>query len=269
MGRSRRTELPGTRFHVFNRGVAHQAIYLDDRDRVDFERLLGVVSDRFDVVVHSYCLMGNHYHLLVEAPQGGLSEAMHVLGSNLARHVNDRAARDGPLFKGRFSAKPVLEDEYFLWLVRYIHRNPLAFLDEGQLRSYRWSSLRALLGQRNKPAWLETDVVLSLAGGPAGFESLVFDGDSEHHGALPVPAWPDVIRLVLEERFESVSQRTVRTVATLMLDRVEPANRTCLARLLDHPTNQAERSALSRARRRARDQPELVDVVDEVLRRAA
>jgi REP-associated tyrosine transposase len=80
MGRPLRNVAAGTIYHIVNRGAARADIFLCDRDRVEFGRLLGVVHERHAVVVHAYCLMGNHYHLLIEVPSGEMSEAMHHLG---------------------------------------------------------------------------------------------------------------------------------------------------------------------------------------------
>src|SRR5690606_33891064 len=128
-------------------------------DRVEFLRLLGVVHERFGVNIHAYTLMTNHYHLVIECPNGGLTVAMHLLGSVFVRHVNERAGRDGPLFKDRYYAKRVETDDYVIRLVNYVHQNPLAMMSEEQLLGYRWSSLRVYSGDRRRPDWLRTDMV--------------------------------------------------------------------------------------------------------------
>lgn len=129
MGRALRPDRPGGWYHVVNRGVDHQPIFFDDSDRVDFGRLLGVGHDRFGVEVHAYCLMTNHFHLLVHCPNGGLSDFMHDVTATFTRHVNDRLGRDGPLVRGRFRSFIVDSDAYVLCATRYIHRNPLDIAD--------------------------------------------------------------------------------------------------------------------------------------------
>ena len=251
--------------HVVNRGAARQTVFFDDRDRVEFERLLGLAHDRFGVVVHSYCWMTNHYHLLVECPDGGLSEAMHLVGSLYVRHVNDRLDRDGPLFRSRFFAKPVMSDAYVERLVRYIHRNPAAIVGDDRLIDYRWSSLRTHLGFRRSPDWLCSASVLELCGGADGLRRLVLAPDG-----VCGPPGPDelmaVIDLMIDEN-ELAARRSQanRTVATLLLDQLDDGARTELGRRLAFPTMQAEYAARTRARRRARDYPELSGVVAAVL----
>jgi len=270
MGRPHRIDIPGVWYHVLNRGVARQTIFFDDRDRVEFERLLGIAHERFGLVVHSYCLMTNHYHLLVELPDGGLSESMHLLGSTFVRHVNERQGRDGPLFRSRFAAKPVADDDYAIRLVRYIHRNPLAFLDAAGLRRYRWSSLRTFLGDRTRPTWMSLDRVLDLVGGIEGFDRLVLGTDDNAAPPLDVRLWPDVIDLVVDSAIdESSRQSAARTLTILLLDHIDQGRRSELASLLDFPTPQAERSARSRARRRVRDHTEFQRAVSEVLQLVA
>jgi REP-associated tyrosine transposase len=271
MGRRPRTDTVSTWYHVINRGAARRTIFFDDRDRLEFERLLGVAHERFGVVVHSYCWMTNHYHLLLECPDGGLSNAMHLVGSLYVRHVNDRLGRDGPLFRARYFAKPVTSDEYLLRLVRYIHRNPEAIVGQEHLVDYRWSSLRAHLGFRRSPSWLQSEVVVELCGGVDAFRRLVL--------ALALddgldPVGPDgilaAVNLMMDEReLAARGSQTNRTVAALLLDRLDDGARIELARRLEFPSAQAERAARSRARRRAERDPELAAVADAVLEFAA
>ena len=265
MGRARRTDTPGTWYHVVNRGASRQTVFVDDRDRVEFLRLVGVAHERFGVRLHAYCLMTNHYHLLVECPDGKLSEAMHLVGSVFVRHANERHGRDGPLFTDRFYARPVVDDTYLLRVVRYIHRNPLAFLDPSRLRSYRWSSFRTYLGDRRRPEWLETEMVLEMAGGAERLEVNTI-GAAAPGGAVSAASWSAAIDLMIDTHLADVpSQSAARTVGVLLFDRVDPARNDVLATLLGFPNVQARRMALSRARRRAREHPEIDRAVDEVL----
>lgn len=265
MGRPPRIQGPGIWYHVVNRGVARQPIFFDDRDRVEFLRLLGVASERFGVRVHAYCLMTNHYHLFVECPDGNISEAMHLVGSVFVRHTNERQGRDGPLFTDRFYAKPVADEAYVLRLVRYIHRNPAAFLPPDRLRGYRWSSLRIFLGDRRAPDWFAKDTVLGMFGGVERFAACMFG-----EAALPSPAdpeaWRAAIDLMLDEHLgERARQGAARTVMTLLVDRLDGEERALLDAAMRFPSDAARRSASSRARRRARVHPELELVAKGVL----
>ena len=266
MGRPHRIQGSGVWYHVVNRGVAHDAIFFDDRDRLEFLRLLGVAHERFGTRIHAYCLMTNHYHLLVECPEGGISEAMHVVGSVYVRHTNARIGRDGPLFTDRFYAKPVTNDAYLLRLVAYIHRNPLAILPPERLRGYRWSSLRAYLGDRRVPAWLGTETVLSISGGVESFAEHTFGARTGADGPFGDDAWISAIELMIDEHLgDRARQGAVRTVLTLLVDRLDGDQRDRLTRLAAFPTDDARRAALSRARRQARQHPELERVVAAVL----
>lgn len=269
MGRQPRTNSNGRWFHVMNRGAGRRPIFDDDRDRIDFEQLLGSAAERFGVRVHAYCWMTNHFHLLVDCPDGQLSEAMHLLGSQYVRHVNRRRGSDGPLFRSRFTAKPVDSDAYLVCLIRYIHRNPLAFVTPGDLIGYRWSSLRAHLGFSRTPHWLSTEVVADICGGSAGLEALVLDAEvrSPPLDAASIRKLVDVV--VHDHASLCVGRRPERSVATVLLDRLDTARATGLARLLEFPTPEAERMARSRARRAIGSRPELRSVVDAVADLAA
>lgn len=148
-----------------NRGVDRQPVFLSDVDRLDFGRQLAWIHENTGGMVVAYCLMGNHYHLLLDMPEGTLSEAMHHLGSVYTRHVNDRLGRDGPLFRGRFHSIPVEDDAYLLTAARYIHRNPIGLPGVARPADHRWSSYRAYLGSRPTPSFLDTGRVMDLLGG--------------------------------------------------------------------------------------------------------
>lgn len=148
-----------------NRGVARQRTFFDDEDRVDFGAQLANIHDRFGVQTLAYCLLDNHYHLLLRTPDGGLSEAMQHLGLVYTRHTNDRRGRDGPLFRGRYHSILVTTDRYLVIAARYIHRNALDVAGVTNPADYRWSSYRAYLGHRRVPAFLNTDLVLDQFGG--------------------------------------------------------------------------------------------------------
>jgi REP element-mobilizing transposase RayT len=151
-------------------------MFLDDQDRRTFLALLREVHGRFSVSTHAFCLMGNHYHLLLHTPAGGLSEAMQFHGAAYARYFNRRHGRDGPLCRGRFRSTVVNDDAHLLQLTRYIHRNPKDIRPPVDLATYRWSSHRTYLagsGQVGLPGWLDVDLVLAVAGSVASYRSFV------------------------------------------------------------------------------------------------
>ncbi len=160
-----------------NRGARRYPTFIGDNDRRSFLRLVGDVAERFGVEFHAYCLMGNHYHLLLHTPDENLSEAMQYLGSVYTQRFNRVHGFDGPLFRGRFRSKVIEDDNYLIAVARYIERNPLAFTD--QLDAYPWSSFRSYLGFDQAPAWLTTSVVLSLFNNRADrYARCVFDDNA-------------------------------------------------------------------------------------------
>lgn len=177
MARKLRQNPHGPWHHVTNRGARCQAIFLDDVDRENFLHVLSMTCKRFDVEVHAYCLMGDHYHLLLRCTQGNISEVVKYLASVYTQHFNRRHGFDGALFKGRFVSVPTESDEQLLTTSRYIHLNPLDIngVTETNLHDYPWSSLGAFLDPtRSRPSWLVTHFTLSLGNlGVAGYQAFM------------------------------------------------------------------------------------------------
>lgn len=160
MGRKLRHDDDGLWHHVFNRGASHLPIFNDDADRHLFLALVVKAARRHNVEIHAYCLMGNHYHLLVHTPVAGMSAMMQYAMSIYTRRFNLRqAGRDGALFRGRFENVHVTNDDQLIVLGRYIHRNP-DFLCAGDLAGYKWSSYAVYAGRKKAPSWLKTATLL-------------------------------------------------------------------------------------------------------------
>ncbi len=168
MARPIRVEFAGAVYHVTARGNEGKAIFRDDADR---QRFLGTVEEavaRFGVVIHAFCLMPNHYHLLLQTPRGNLSAAVGWLQTTYSVRFNRRHHRSGHLFQGRFKAHLVEEDAYALQLIKYIHLNPVRPKNKrkpvpvelnSKLSRYRWSSHRAYagFGKKAEPPWVCLD----------------------------------------------------------------------------------------------------------------
>lgn len=167
MPRKERVEFAGAIYHVMDRGDRLEAIYRDDRDREIFCKTLAEASGRAGWRVHSYVLMDNHYHLLLETPEANLSAGMHWMQATYTIRHNARHRLRGHLFQGRYKANLVDGDSdgYFLTASDYIHLNPVRaglIADDQGLESFRWSSYPALIGDPEKrPAWLEGGRILS------------------------------------------------------------------------------------------------------------
>ncbi len=161
MTRPLRIEFAGALYHVTSRGNQREAIYLDESDKLLFLDVLGDVCERFNWLLHAYCLMPNHYHLLVETPDGNLSKGMRQLNGVYTQRFNRKQRRVGHVFQGRFKGILVEKESYLLELARYIVLNPVRARMVGCSEDWPWSSYRATAGLEESPAWLGTDWLLS------------------------------------------------------------------------------------------------------------
>ena len=126
--------------HVINRGVARGAIFLDEDDYRIFLEILEVAKERYNFMVHSLCLMGNHYHLLIETKHENLSLIARQINSKYAQYFNRKQNRIGPLWQGRFKSWFVYDDSYLFVLFKYIEQNPIKAKMTKKIGQYRWSS---------------------------------------------------------------------------------------------------------------------------------
>jgi REP element-mobilizing transposase RayT len=156
-----------------NRGLARQNIFLEDKGRESFLDLLADITRLWKIEIYAYCLMNNHYHLLLSTPALGLSRAMRHLDGIYTQKFNRVHHRDGALFRGRYKAILIDADEYFLSVVRYIHRNPLGGGSVRDMDHYRWSSHWGYLNQKRCPKWLNTESVMSRFGGLYAYRKFV------------------------------------------------------------------------------------------------
>ncbi len=159
MARQLRILYPGAWYHVMNRGVNKQRIFFEKKHRHEFINLLEHISKVYKAEIHAYCLMSNHYHLLLRTWEPNLPELMQYLNSVYTARLNKDLSRDGPLFRGRFKAILVDSDEYLLPLSRYIHLNPLEARLTNQMKDDCWSSYPYYIGDRQKPTWFHTDFI--------------------------------------------------------------------------------------------------------------
>lgn len=164
MARPLRIEFAGALYHVTSRGNAQQDIYLDDEDRELFMLVLGECCELFNWSVHSWCLMTNHYHLLIETPDANLSKGMRYLNGVYTQRFNRKHSRVGHVFQGRYKAILVDKNEYLQELSRYIVLNPVrAGMVEGA-ENWGWSSYGVTVGIKSCPSWFDREWVLSSFG---------------------------------------------------------------------------------------------------------
>jgi putative transposase len=169
MARPLRLEFEDAIYHLLGRGNARQRIFGGERDQFEFLRLLEASTKRFDVAVHAFVLMGNHFHLLAQTRRANLSRWMHWLMVSYTVYFNWRHGRSGHLFQGRYKSFLVEDGEYLLGLSRYLHLNPVrgAVLGAGTptqrrgcLRAYRWSSYRGYAGLEKRFGFVKEELVL-------------------------------------------------------------------------------------------------------------
>lgn len=184
MARPIRLEFAGAFYHVTSRGDRQENIYESDGDRAQFLAVLGDVCDTYNWACHAYCLMSNHYHLLVETPDGNLSKGMRQLNGVYTQSYNRTHGRVGHVFQGRYKAIVVEKEAYLLELARYIVLNPVRAQMVRSARDWPWSSYRATTGQSTKPKWLTTDGLLAGFGrrrdtAIAGYKKFVAEGKGQ------------------------------------------------------------------------------------------
>lgn len=161
MARPLRIEYPGAFYHVTSRGNERKDIFRSQRDREKFLEYLGSATARYGARIHVYCLMSNHYHLLLETPLGNLSRIMSHVNGAYTTYFNIKRNRSGHLVQGRYKAILVEKEEYAEELSRYIHLNPVRVgMVEAPAR-YSWSSYAAYAGLADSPGWLERDFILA------------------------------------------------------------------------------------------------------------
>ncbi len=166
MSRPLRIEYENAFYHVMNRGRGRENTFLSDDDFKYFLYCIEQASLRFNIEVHSYCLMTNHYHLLIKTPDANLGRAMKHINSLYTQYFNRTHNTDGALFRGRYKAVLVDADNYLLHVSRYIHRNPIETSSPlvEELVKYKWSSYPAFIRGGVTPKWLVRDVIFSLQG---------------------------------------------------------------------------------------------------------
>ena len=160
MARPLRIEFAGAVYHITSRGNEKRSIFLDDEDRKGFLNLLQHINKRYHWICHAYCLMGNHYHLIIETPDGNLSIGMRQLNGVYTQVFNRRHKRVGHLFQGRFKAILIQKDTHLLEACRYVVLNPVGAGEVENPEQWKWSSYLATMGRKKPHPCLTTDWIL-------------------------------------------------------------------------------------------------------------
>lgn len=238
MARPPRIEFPGALYHVTTRGEGEGPIFREGEDREILLELLAEVVEASGWILHAWCLMDNHYHLLAETPAANLGRGMRQLNGMYTQRFNQRHDRSGRVFRGRY--KPVLaeKDRYLLELARHIVLNPVrAGLvdDPGQ---WLWSSYRPTLGLDPQPPWLTVEEVLgALAPSPhearQGYRHFVAEGL-----ARPSP-WGKLTGQMFLGSEDFVRRAREELGPAAGRDRPRPGTRSLAELAADHPRDRA------------------------------
>ncbi len=161
MSRPLRLEISGGIYHVTSRGDRREDIYECDEDRNEWLAILGKTCVRYNWKCHAYCLMGNHYHIVIETAEANLSTGMRHLNGVYTQYYNRHHDRVGHVFQGRFKGILVERDEYLLELARYVVLNPIRAKMTKNINSWEWSSYSTVIGKNQAQPWLDTDWILS------------------------------------------------------------------------------------------------------------
>lgn len=241
MARSLRIEYPGAFYHVTSRGNERKEIFCNRGDREQFLSYLESATVRYGARIHVYCLMSNHYHLLVETPHGNLSQIMKHVNGAYTSYFNTKRQRAGHLLQGRYKAILVEKDEYAQELSRYIHLNPVRAKMVEKPDQYEWSSYRAYAGLAAAPPWLHRELIHSFFGSDENTSRKMYRSFVEEVvvGVCPSP-FDNVVASTLlgsESFVEWVRERFLKETPK---DRELPA----LRQLADKPTLEAIRRAV-------------------------
>ncbi|WDU82649.1 transposase [Caloramator sp. Dgby_cultured_2] len=160
MARPRRIEYKGAIYHVYNRGNNKENIFAYDADKKFFIIQLRDYLIKFDYEVLAYCIMSNHYHLMIKCNETPLSKVMYNINNVYSKYYNDKHGRRGHVFENRYNAKIVEDETYLYWLFRYISRNPIRAGIVEKAEDYPWSSFK--IYKYNIESFISKDTLLNM-----------------------------------------------------------------------------------------------------------
>ena len=244
MARPLRIQYPGAYYHVTSRGNEKKIIFGEEKDRQQFLAYLESAVVRYGAKIHVWCLMGNHYHLLLETPNGNLSQIMRHINGAYTTYYNIKQKMSGHLFQGRYKAILIEADRYATELSRYIHLNPVRAEIVNAPEKYPWSSYRCYIGRSKAPTWLETGFILSYFGDTAtaakhGYSDFVatmlkqeYDNPLQTTVASTLLGTPDFITEISEKYLKN--QHDTRNIPAVGKLRQRPSMETILSAVAKH-----------------------------------
>lgn len=246
MARPLRIEYPGAFYHVTSRGNEQKDIFKSRKDREKFLDYLGSATERYGAAVHAFCLMSNHYHLLLETPEGNLAQIMRHINGAYTTYYNVKRKRSGHLFQGRYKAILVQADRYAAELSRYIHMNPVKVGIVAIPESYEWSSYRHYIGLAEAPAWLKRSFILGWFSGKDTYRQFVEDS----MGQETENPFAGIVASTILGSADFVKQITETHLGEILADRNLPAvrrlNRPTLDEIVTTASQQIKDDALSK-----------------------
>ncbi len=180
MSRPLRIQYPQAVYHVMNRGLNRNPIFIDKGDHVFFFKLLEEVWKRWRIKIFAVCLMKNHYHLCFQTPEPNLSRIMRHIDGIYTQRFNRVHLRDGPLFRGRYKAMIIDEQEYLAQVIRYIHLNPVKAKMVRSPQDYEWSTHKLYVQSQKQPPWFRNNLIKEWFGNTKKFHEYVLKGNDEY-----------------------------------------------------------------------------------------
>ncbi|MBI1871655.1 MAG: transposase [Chlamydiae bacterium] len=227
MTRPLRIEYEDAIYHIMNRGLARQDIFLEEEDYECFLETLDEAKRIWKIKIYAYALMGNHYHLCLQTPGGNLSRVMRHIDGVYTQRFNRKHRRDGPLFRGRYKAILIGEENYLGQVIRYIHLNPVKAGLAKNPKEYRWSSHIGYIKAQRRPQWLAVERLLKNFEGPNGFNAYIMEGNDEETETFyrskkqsPILGRDETIEKIREKGREPKEENT-REEAQYLKPRVE------------------------------------------------
>lgn len=212
MNRPLRLEFPGALYHVTSRGDRKAAIYLDQSDRLVWLSILEQVCARYNFIIHGFCQMTNHYHLVLETVEGNLTQGMQQLNGMYSQYFNRRHNLVGHVFQGRYKGILVQRETYLLELTRYVVLNPVRANLVALPEEWQWSSYIHFIGDLTIPPWLDTSSTLMKFGAEpesakAAYRAFVIAGIGQ-----PSPLQKTTHQIILgdETYIEQIQKRTLQ-----------------------------------------------------------